>query len=66
VNEAHAHHADLGVREYALLAPVLAAILVLGVYPKLILDRIEPTTARVVGEVTSATAQATTQAEGGR
>jgi NADH-quinone oxidoreductase subunit M len=55
VVQAHAHHADLSVREYALIAPVLAAILVLGVYPKLVLDRVEPTTARVVGQVASTT-----------
>jgi NADH:ubiquinone oxidoreductase subunit 4 (subunit M) len=30
---------------------VLAAILVLGVYPSLLLDRIEPTTGRVVQQV---------------
>jgi NADH-quinone oxidoreductase subunit M len=65
VNEAHASHPDLGVREVALLAPVLAAILVLGVYPKLILDRIEPTTARVVGRVTSTATPGATQAQGG-
>jgi NADH-quinone oxidoreductase subunit M len=63
VNAAHANHPDLGVREYALLAPVLAAILVLGVYPKLVLDRIEPTTAKVLGQVTSTTAPAATQAQ---
>jgi NADH-quinone oxidoreductase subunit M len=65
VNDAHAAHPDLGVREYALLAPVLAAILVLGVYPKLVLDRIEPTTAKVVAQVTSTTSPATTQAQAG-
>ncbi len=63
--EAHASHPDLGVREVALLAPVLAAILVLGVYPKLILDRIEPTTAKVVGQVTSTATPGATQAQGG-
>jgi NADH-quinone oxidoreductase subunit M len=63
--QAHASHPDLGVRELTLLAPVLAAVLVLGVYPKLILDRIEPTTARVAGQVTSTAAPATTQAQGG-
>jgi NADH-quinone oxidoreductase subunit M len=51
VVEAHSAHPDLSVREYALLAPVLAAILVLGVYPKVVLDRIEPTTDRVVQQV---------------
>jgi NADH-quinone oxidoreductase subunit M len=51
VVEAHADHRDLSVRESTLLAPVLAAILVLGVYPKLVLDRIEPTSARIVENV---------------
>jgi NADH-quinone oxidoreductase subunit M len=51
VAEAHATHADLSVREVTLLAPVLAAILVLGVYPNLVLDRIEPSTAKIVGQV---------------
>jgi NADH-quinone oxidoreductase subunit M len=51
VVEAHAEHRDLSVRESTLLAPVLAAILVLGVYPKLVLDRIEPTSERIVENV---------------
>jgi NADH-quinone oxidoreductase subunit M len=51
VPEEHAHHPDLSLREMAVLAPVVAAILVIGVYPKLLLDRINPSTARVVHEV---------------
>jgi NADH-quinone oxidoreductase subunit M len=62
VREAHATHADLSVREVTLLAPVLAAILVLGVYPKLVLDRIQPSTAKVVGQVQRAEAVARAQA----
>jgi NADH-quinone oxidoreductase subunit M len=62
VREAHATHADLSVREVTLLAPVLAAILVLGVYPKLVLDRIQPSTAKVVGQVQRADAVARAQA----
>jgi NADH-quinone oxidoreductase subunit M len=61
VREAHATHADLSVREVTLLAPVLAAILVLGVYPKLVLDRIQPSTAKVVGQVQRADAVARAQ-----
>ncbi len=53
VPEEHAHHPDLSVRELALLAPVLAAILVIGVYPKLLLDRITPTTNKVIQQVQS-------------
>jgi NADH-quinone oxidoreductase subunit M len=66
VVEAHSTHPDLSVRESALLAPVLAAILVLGVYPKLVLDRIEPSTARVVSHVQQAGATSTVRAEGDR
>jgi NADH-quinone oxidoreductase subunit M len=39
---------DLGGREVAMLAPVLALILFIGVYPKPFLDRIEPAAERVV------------------
>ena len=51
VPEVHRQHPDLSLREHTLLAPVLAAILVLGVYPKALLDRIEPSTGRVVQQV---------------
>jgi NADH-quinone oxidoreductase subunit M len=47
----HANHPDLSAREYALLAPVLALILVIGLYPKPLLDRIEPTSTRIVKAV---------------
>jgi NADH-quinone oxidoreductase subunit M len=47
----HANHPDLSAREYALLAPVLALILLLGVYPKPLLDRIDPTSSRIVKAV---------------
>jgi NADH-quinone oxidoreductase subunit M len=51
VPEEHAHHPDLSVREFAVLAPVLAVILTIGIYPKLLLDRINPTTSRIVDQV---------------
>jgi NADH-quinone oxidoreductase subunit M len=51
VPEEHGSHPDLSVREVAVLAPVLALILVFGVYPKLLLDRINPTTTRIVQQV---------------
>jgi NADH-quinone oxidoreductase subunit M len=47
----HANHPDLSARDYALLAPVLALILVIGIYPKPLLDRIEPTSTRIVKAV---------------
>jgi NADH-quinone oxidoreductase subunit M len=59
VPEVHRHHPDMSLREHALVVPVLAAILVLGVYPKLLLDRIEPTTGRVVQQVGGADALTT-------
>jgi NADH-quinone oxidoreductase subunit M len=39
---------DLGGREVAMLAPVVALILFIGVYPKPFLDRIEPAAQKVV------------------
>jgi NADH-quinone oxidoreductase subunit M len=39
---------DMDLREVAMLAPVLALIVVIGIYPKPFLDRIEPSAARVV------------------
>jgi NADH-quinone oxidoreductase subunit M len=47
----HANHPDLSTREYALLAPVVALILLIGVYPKPLLDRIDPTSSRIVKAV---------------
>ncbi|HET9723069.1 MAG TPA: NADH-quinone oxidoreductase subunit M [Actinomycetota bacterium] len=51
VPEAQRHHHDLSLREVVVLVPVLAAILAIGVYPKLVLDRIEPTTDAIVTDV---------------
>ena len=47
----HANYPDLSAREYALLAPVLALILLIGIYPKPLLDRIDPTSSRIVKTV---------------
>ncbi|GBC86882.1 NADH-quinone oxidoreductase subunit M [bacterium HR12] len=47
----HRGYPDLSLREWLVLAPVLAAILAIGVYPKVVLDRIEPTTRRVLSGV---------------
>jgi NADH-quinone oxidoreductase subunit M len=51
VPEEHKHHPDLSLREMAVLGPIVAAILLIGIYPKLLLDRINPSTARVVHQV---------------
>ena len=49
--EAHRHHQDLSLREVVVLAPVLALILAFGVYPKVLLDRVNPTVTRIVTHV---------------
>jgi len=42
---------DLNVRELVMLAPVLALIVVIGVYPRPFLDRIEPSAQKVVNQL---------------
>jgi NADH-quinone oxidoreductase subunit M len=44
---------DLTVREYVVLVPLIAAVLVLGLFPKPLLTRIEPATKRTVACVKS-------------
>ena len=44
VREEHRQLPDVSLREVAVLAPVLALLLVFGVYPKILTDRIDPTT----------------------
>jgi NADH-quinone oxidoreductase subunit M len=45
---------DINLREVAMLAPMIALIVFIGVYPKPFLDRIEPSAARVVHTLRSA------------
>jgi NADH-quinone oxidoreductase subunit M len=40
--EDHRYLPDLSVREYVILVPIMAAILFIGIFPKPLLDRIEP------------------------
>src|SRR5205823_12716674 len=51
--ERHVGLRDLHGVEYAILVPLIAAVLWLGVYPKPLLSRIEPATKRTVGCVTA-------------
>ncbi len=51
LDEDHRHLPDVSLREVVVLAPVLALLLVFGVYPKILTDRIDPTTAAVVQHV---------------
>jgi NADH-quinone oxidoreductase subunit M len=46
---------DLDARELAMLAPVMALIVLIGVYPKPFLDRIEPAAERVVVQLNDST-----------
>jgi len=46
---------DLNLREIAMLAPVLALIVFIGVYPKPFLERIEPAAQRVVDQLNDGT-----------
>jgi NADH-quinone oxidoreductase subunit M len=39
---------DLTGREWAILAPLVAAIVVLGLFPRPVLERVEPSATRVV------------------
>ena len=53
-NDANASLTDLGVREVAILAPLAVLIVVLGVYPKIALDVIEPSTEAVLERIEAA------------
>jgi NADH-quinone oxidoreductase subunit M len=51
IREEHRLLPDVSLREVAVLAPVLALLLVFGVAPKLLTDRIDPTTEAVIARV---------------
>ena len=51
VRDEHRHLPDVSLREVAVLAPVLALLLVFGVYPKILTDRIDPSTEAVIAHV---------------
>lgn len=50
-DEANAGFADLKLREGLVMAPLLGLIVFLGVYPKPVLDRIEPSVKALVSHV---------------
>ena len=56
VREEHRHLPDLSGREVAVLAPVLALLLVFGVYPKLLTRSIDPSACAAVAQVQPAPA----------
>jgi len=51
VRDAHAGLRDVSAREVVVLAPVLALLLVFGVYPKLLTSAIDPSTKQVIEHV---------------
>lgn len=53
-NEAQAQHPDMSGREWAYMAPVLALMLVIGLFPSLLMDSIEPSVDRLLVRVGSA------------
>jgi NADH-quinone oxidoreductase subunit M len=59
VREEHRHLPDVSLREVAVLVPVLSLLLVFGVYPKLLTDRIDPSTQAVIAHVQPSPGQVT-------
>ncbi len=51
IHEEHRGLPDVSLREVAVLVPVLALLLVFGVYPKVLTDRIDPSTDAVIAHV---------------
>jgi NADH-quinone oxidoreductase subunit M len=54
-DEANANVRDLSWREVVVVAPLIALIVVLGVYPKPVLDRITPSVTTLVHHVETST-----------
>ena len=50
---------DLSVREISLLAPLVALVLVIGLYPAILLDRITPSTEAVLDHIEATTSYVT-------
>ncbi len=46
---------DLNLREILIFVPLIALILLLGLYPKVLLDRIEPSTAAIIDRIEATT-----------
>ncbi len=54
VHEEHEGLPDVSLREVMVLAPILSLLLLFGVFPKLLTDRIEPTTKAIIAHVAPA------------
>jgi NADH-quinone oxidoreductase subunit M len=55
VSEGNRMLTDLSLREIGLLAPLAALVLVLGLYPGLLLDRITPSTESTLAHIEAST-----------
>jgi NADH-quinone oxidoreductase subunit M len=64
VNEENKRVLDLDAREKLLLTPVIAMILLIGIYPRPFLDRMEPSLRKVVQRVEQANTSANVQSLG--
>jgi NADH-quinone oxidoreductase subunit M len=51
IHEEHRHLPDLSLREVAVLVPVLSLLLVFGIYPKVLTDRIDPSAKAAIAHV---------------
>jgi len=51
IHEEHRHLPDLSLREVAILVPVLSLLLVFGIYPKVLTDRIDPSARAAIAHV---------------
>jgi len=54
-NEENVGLSDVGVREISLMVPLVVLILLLGLYPKVLLDRIAPSTDAVLDRIAVST-----------
>jgi NADH-quinone oxidoreductase subunit M len=65
LNQAHAHHPDMNKREWAYMTPILASLLVVGLVPNLLLNKINPTTDKIVDQMQSSVQPSPANASGG-
>jgi NADH-quinone oxidoreductase subunit M len=54
-DEENARLIDLGLRETLILVPIVALVVFLGVYPKPVLDRIEPSVEQILTRIEATT-----------
>jgi NADH-quinone oxidoreductase subunit M len=66
LKEENRHILDLDRREKLVMAPVLAMIVLIGVYPKPFLDRMGPSLSTVVQRVQQANPNSTLESQGGK